>query len=388
MNADTALVGQFGRAASQLNASLAACAGSTSSSCSSINANRSTAQALVAASTAFASGMAQLYTKEAFVPVVNTDAELAIEARIAAFKAQYQSFGVSAITGNAPFAAQARMTVTDAKKLLSDAAYGIAADPLQSVHHSHFGDVGLGGKLLLIDTFGGNADKRVAPTGVNFRFAVGGAVRFPTGQAENPDNFVDVGTGTGATEVEGRAFTDILLGRHFWQSAVVRLTHPIADEQSLRITDQPDLEIPELFRKQTVHRALGSTLEFETSPRWVLNDLLSISGHYVYRHKAQDHYTGTFSIPAAVTGYGDVALDASTLDLETEMTEQRYGGGIAFSNMYAYNQGKARIPFEVSFIHMQTTSGSGGNQPKYFIDQIQIRLYTRIFGPRPRPKTP
>ncbi len=56
--------------------------------------------------------------------------------------------------------------------------------------------------------------------------------------------------------------------------------------------------------------------------------------------------------------------------------------------MYAYNQGKARIPFEVSFIHMQTTSGSGGNQPKYFIDQIQIRLYTRIFGPRPRPKTP
>ena len=148
----------------------------------------------------------------------------------------------------------------------------------------------------------------------------------------------------------------------------------------MRILDRPNEELAPLYRKQTVHRQLGSAFEFETAPRIVVNDFLAVSGWYMYRHKQQDHYTGTFTIPAATTGFADITLDASTLDLETEQTEHRFGGGVSFSNLYSFEQGKARVPFEVTYLHWQTMKGSGGNQPKFFNDQIQLRLYARIFG--------
>jgi hypothetical protein len=377
---DTSLVNQFGRAAAALSASLAACSGSSSAQCAGLNANRASANGLIAASAAFAGGISQIYTGSPFVPITSTDAQLAIEARVAAFKAAYQSFGVAAISGTGPFAAQNRLTITDAQKILTDPKFGIVAAPLSTVRRSHLGDIDVGGKFSILDSFGGDTEKRMSPQGLNVRLAVGGIVRFPTGQIESPDNFIDIGTGKKAFALEGRIFSDVLIGSHFWESFVIRLNHPLADKETMRIIDLPNLELAPLYRRQQVNRALGNTLEFETSPRWVVNDFFALSGQYIYRHHSQDHYTGSFAIPAAVTGFGDITINAATLNLETEQTESRFGGGLSFSNLYSFEQGKARIPFEVTFLHQQTVSGSGGNQPKFFTDQIQLRLYARIFG--------
>jgi hypothetical protein len=377
---DTSIVNQFGRAAATLSASLAACQGQTIPQCTALNANRTTANSLIASSTAFAGGISQIYTTSPFVPIANTEAQLAIDARVAAFKSLYASFGVTSITGTGPFAAQNRLSVTDAQKILTQPAFGIVAAPLETVNRSHLGDIDIGGKFSLIDSFDGVTEKRLSPEGLNMRLAVGGIVRLPTGQIESADNFIDIGTGRKAFAVEGRIFTDVFAGRHFWQSFIVRYNHPLADKETMRIIDLPNLELAPLYRRQVVNRALGNTLEFETNPRWVLNDFFSVGGQYIYRHKSQDSYTGTFTIPAATTGYADVTINAATLNLETETTESRFGGGISFSNIYAFEQGKAKIPFEVTFLHQQTTKGSGGNQPKFFTDQIQLRLYARIFG--------
>lgn len=377
---DTMLVNQFSRAAATLSASLAACQGQTIPQCTALNANRTQANSLIASSTAFAGGVGQIYTTSPFVPITNTEAQLAIEARVAAFKSLYQQFGVTSITSTGPFASQNRLTVTDAQKILTQPAFGIVAAPLQTVNRSHIGDIDFGGKFQLFDSFNGETERRMSPHGLNARLAVGGIVRFPTGQIESADNFIDIGTGRKAFALEGRVFTDILLGSHFWQSFIVRYNHPLADKETMRIIDFPNRELAPLYRRQQVDRAIGNTLEFETNPRWVLNDFFAVSGQYIYRHKAQDHYTGTFSIPAATTGFADINIDAASLNLETEQTESRFGGGISFSNLYAFEQGKAKIPFEVTFLHQQTTNGTGGNQPKFFTDQIQIRLYARIFG--------
>jgi hypothetical protein len=220
----------------------------------------------------------------------------------------------------------------------------------------------------------------MSPTGLNFRTAVGAVLRLPTGDIDSPDNFIDLGTGRGTAAIEGRWFGDVLVGPRFWQSFIVRFTKAFSDDQEVRIIDLPNERLAALYRKQTVHRELGNVFEFETTPRIILNDFLAISGQYVYRHKAEDNYTGTFIIPAATTGFADVSLDASTLNLETETTENRLGGGISFSNLFAFEQGKAKIPFEVTYLHWQTVKGAGGNQPKFFTDQIQLRLYARIFG--------
>jgi len=112
----------------------------------------------------------------------------------------------------------------------------------------------------------------------------------------------------------------------------------------------------------------------------VLNDYLALSGWYLYRNHKQDDYTGSFTIPAAVTGFSDITINAATLDLETAQTEHRLGGGLSFSNLFAFEKGKAKVPFEVQYLHWQTVKGAGGNQPKFFTDQVQLRLYARIFG--------
>ncbi|MDP9278263.1 MAG: hypothetical protein M3P00_02495 [Gemmatimonadota bacterium] len=381
---NTALFTQFTTAANTLEGSLAACQANpaASPSCPALLANQASAQSLITNSRAFAGGVNQIYTTSPFIPIVGTDAQLTIEARVAAFRALYQQFGVTSIaaTTTGPFASQNRLTLRDAQRILTESAFGIVAAPLTSTGHSHLGDIDIAGKFSVYDSFGGSAEARTSPKGLNFRTAVLGLLRLPTGQVESANDFVDLGTGRGVTALEGRWFSDILLGSRFWQSFVVRFNKPFADDQEMRIIDLPNEELAPAYRKQTVQRKLGSAFEFETTPRIVINDFFAISGQYVYRHKSQDHYTGTFTIPAAVTGFSDITLDASTLDLETETREHRLGGGVSFSNLYSFEQGKAKIPFEVTYLHWQTVNGSGGNQPKFFTDQVQLRLYARIFG--------
>jgi hypothetical protein len=380
---NAAMFAQFTTAAQNLQAALNNCqANPTAPGCPQLNAQRANAQTLIANSTAFAGGVNQIYTTSPFVPIVGTDAQLSIEARVAAFRALYQQFGVNSIAAGTtgPFASQNRLTVADAQTILTQPAFGISADPLATTGHSHVGDIDIGGKFLVYDSFEGSTEARMSPAGLNFRSSVGAMFRLPTGQIESPDNFIDVGTGRGAKALEGRWFGDVLAGSHFWQSFIVRVNKPFSDTQEMRIIDLPNLELAPLYRRQTVNRQLGTAFEFETTPRVVINDFFSVSGQYVYRHKAQDHYTGTFTIPAATTGFADITIDASTLNLETETTEHRLGGGISFSNLYSFDQGRAKIPFEVTYLHWQTVKGAGGNQPKFFTDQVQLRLYARIFG--------
>jgi hypothetical protein len=226
---------------------------------------------------------------------------------------------------------------------------------------------------------------------LNLRFAVGGAYQFPTGQADNPNNFVDIPAGRHASAVEGRAFLDLLLGKHFWQTGIVRYNHPMSDTQIMRVND-PSAVFAPISYEGSVTRQLGNTIDIETTSHLVVNDFLSIAGQFIHVHKSQDHYTGsvvvntatcpTTAAPGDVCGINatGIVLNSALLDSNTEATENRVGGGISLSNLYAASQGKAGMPFEVSFIHQQTISGRGGNQPKYFVDQIQVRIYRKLFG--------
>src|SRR5205085_9987781 len=125
----------------------------------------------------------------------------------------YQTFGVNSIAAatTGPFAAQTRLSLRDAQTILSDPRFGIAADPLQSITRSHVGDIDIGGKFSVFDSFNGNTSARMSPTGLNFRTAIGGVFRVGSGQVESPNNFIDIGTGRGTNAIEGRWFSDILL---------------------------------------------------------------------------------------------------------------------------------------------------------------------------------
>lgn len=389
---NAAFKNQFDLAASALQANLDQCAtppASASPQCMGLNARRTTALSLISNSRAFAGGLAQLYGTAAgqgspFVPIAGTDVQLAIEARTAGFRNAFSAFlgagnPIAAIT-TGPVASQARVTVADAQNILTNPAFGIEAAPLQTFEQRKLGDIDLGVKYLLIDPSTGDPDARFDYKGFKFRSAVGGGLRLGSGTADNPDNFGDVATGTGANALSLRSFNDFIFGKHLWAYVGARYTWQLSDDQFVRITDEPERALANLYRRRKVGRNLGDFLEIEASPRVVLNDYFAVGGQYYYRVKSADSYSGTFAVDAATTRFADITLNANTLSKETRQTEHRMGGSVAFSTVQAFNRGKFKLPLEVTYTHFQTTKANGGNVPKQFSDQVQLRLYGRIFG--------
>jgi hypothetical protein len=372
------------RAATTLAQRLSACsASSTDPVCS----DQSRVVTLVNDAKAMATGIAKTYgigvdtaRGAAFVPLAASTLQTAIAARVNALNTSLKTYIPTLAAFTAPTPAQAPISAGAATALVSDS---LRIAPLGLVERSHIGDIELGAKLLLFDSFGGLARSRTPGRGVGFRLAVGGLARLGTGQAERPDDILDIGTGDGQTDIEGNAAADIVIGRRLWASVVARYGVQMADERRVRIPDVGRDPFLGSYREQTVSRDLGDYMEVQATPRYVYNDYISASVSWTYRRKAQDTYTGTFSVNGPQNT--PVALDASILGADTEQTEQRVGGGASFSTLRAYDRGRARIPLEVQLLHWQTVSGSG-YVAKQFSTQIQLRYYTRLFGAPLRPK--
>jgi hypothetical protein len=127
-----------------------------------------------------------------------------------------------------------------------------------------------------------------------------------------------------------------------------------------------------------VGRDLGDEITVEIAPRWRWSEYLSLGTSFGVRRRSADRYTGRFDVTddagAAVT------LDASTLDAETEATEQRFGLGATYSTLPAFDRGNAKWPIDVTYQHLQTWRGSGGALSRLSIDVLQFRWYFRPWG--------
>jgi hypothetical protein len=371
------LVDSLLRVSTELTTRLGACAGGGTDP---VCANPQAVQMLIQQARTFASGIATTYGTgadttpgAAFVPLIRSTLQTAIEARITALNASFKTFIPDLATWSNPVPALAPISAGQASTLLTE-TLGIA--PIGLVERSHIGDVEVGAKVLLLDSFGSWAEAR-ASRGGGFRFAVGGLVRLGTGQAERPDDIFDVGTGDGQTDIEANGTADFILSRRFWTSVSARYGVQMSDEKQFRIPGGARNPLAAEYREQTVTRDLGDYIELEAAPRYVYNDYFSLSAQWLYRRKGEDKYTGTFT----VTDPDDnsVTLDASILGAGTDATEQRVGGGISYSTLRAFDRGRANIPLDVQLLHTQSISGSGYT-PKRFSTQVQVRYYTRLFG--------
>ena len=351
-------------------------------SCPALEANRADAEALIIESRELRDRVEAVYgsdTSDAISPVVprhGSVAQAAIDARATEMSTLYRSLlglGAEPIVAR-PFGASAPLTAAEANALFGgdDPLFGTGAQ-IRSSTRSHVGDIEVGAKLLLLDTFGASVD---GTTRFGTRLAVGGAVRFPTGQEDDPNDLFDIPTGDGQLDVEARSALDLLIARRFTAGIRARYTVQLGDDVMARITDDPSDVLPAAYREQSVQRDLGDILELEATPRYALGDYFSVVANYLYRRRGQDSYVGQFTVPDEITGIGDVELDASTLNAETSATEHRVGAGFAFSTRAAIGRGLTRWPIEVSYLHAQSVRGSGGRQPKFSQDVFQIRVFT------------
>jgi hypothetical protein len=343
---NTAFRDQITTASASLRAALDFCAANPGSgSCPTLETNRAAAEALIVASRGFRDQVDAVYGSDTtaapapFVPRAASAAQLAIDARAAEYNALYRSLlGLGSAAPDPiaarPFGAQAPLTAGQAQALFTDAdsPFGLGIDQLRLVERSHIGDIEAAIKLLVVDTFGDSAG------GFAMRAAIGGAYRFATGQEDDPDDLFDIATGDGQDDVEIRSAVDIRFARRVMTSIRARYTIQLPDETIARIPRGAGDIFPPAYSAQLVERDLGDIVEIDAVPRYALSENFSLIAHYMFRRKAEDQYTGTFTIPGSVTGFGDVELDAATLQTETEAIEHSVGAGFTFS----ISQGRGR----------------------------------------------
>lgn len=375
---NTLVITSLGTAATTLSAELARCAGLSDPSCTTINADRPGATALVQLAAQVSTAVTTVYGTQAspgslYAPVAGSSLHTAVDARLTSLNTQFRAFLGAPATGEwvtgRPVPAPP-IAAADLATLLGDPAYGISARAFGDYEHSHVGDIEVGAKLLVLDTFGPPATAALPKAGA-LRVAVAGVVRLPTAQLDLPGDFTDVGTGDRQADLELRGFADLAIGPRFWTSAVVRFGLQRPDRLLRRITDLPGDPFPELAREQEVSRDLGDVTEVQLAPRYVPNDEFAFSAMYRLRSKGADSYRGTFTVTGA--DGTPLSLDASTLGTGTEQTEHLAGFAVTFSTVRGHARRTAKWPLEISFVHTQVLAGKG--VPRILANSVAFRIY-------------
>jgi hypothetical protein len=367
---NAALFAQFATAVNALETLIAACQdpGNPDPRCP--EARTPEAQQLVSSAAAFAGGLSDVYSEESspFVPLAASALDTLIRQRIASFAESFAGFDITDITSTGPVGATIA-GYRDMLRILGDPEFGLRAEPLATRTTTSIGDIEVGAKLQLLNTVRRDSVQRYS---AGVRAAVGATVRFGTGRADNPDDFVDVPSGDGQNDIELRTFWDILLGTRFGLALAGRYVLQLPDREIVRITE-PHQPFAPYWRRHEVDRDLGDVVDVEITPRAALGNFFSVMAQYRVRRKAADRHTGRFGV---TNDLGEpVTLDASVLDLETEQREDRVSIGLAYSTLTSVARNRSRLPLEISMQYGESIRGSGGKTPKVSVGVMHVRVF-------------
>jgi hypothetical protein len=326
---------QLTDAALQLQTRLNACQADPSGpGCTTLLARQAEAQALIASTQAFALQLEGLYGSadsdgQAFVPIAQSDAQVAIDARIAQFNAQYRDLltaSADLLTAR-PSAAGGPAGVADLQRYF--AAEGLR-DSVVTQERFGVGDVEVGLRFQVLQ----RTPSELSPLGL--QLSIVSALRLGTGSDESPSEVADLRLGSGDDRVDTRAILDATYGR-FGILAAARYETSIT---SMDPAADPDAAAPPAPITDR------SVVEVSVAPRWHLSAPLAFHAAYALRS-------------ADVAG-----------------SDQLVGGGVSFSGFRQTREG--RIPsMEMRFTHLEAITGDAG-RPRFFRDQIELRIYYRL----------
>ncbi len=107
----------------------------------------------------------------------------------------------------------------------------------------------------------------------------------------------------------------------------------------------------------------GNVASISIIPRWRLAGYFVIDGQYTLTNVGADQYVPVTTV-ASNAPLGNAAA-----------TTQALGFGFSYSTTGISNPAPRRLPYEVSFSHLETLTGTGGPVPKAFRDQVMLRVY-------------
>lgn len=385
--ANAATIGAYGAAAANLAARRAACQANPAAApeCPTILAELPAVDALTARVGDFATNLRALYGAgtargQRYVPMAGSAAEQALLARVDSLRTALVRYGISDVGASTglPAGAQVPVSAADLDRLLADSTDGYGARPLDDGAILQLGDVHVGAKLRLFDSFARLPDDRFTRGRRGLRQSVLVDVRLGTGTPERPDAFLDLGTGTGTSAVTVRSLTDLVANERLWVTVSAGYTVGARHERQLRVPSAAGTEWLEQWREATVAVEPGAQVDVAIAPRWHVGDYLALGALWSWRGRAADRHTYTAAVTTPLGA--PTVLDARFLDDGTEASEQRFGWSATYSTLAANARGVRALPIEISYAHEQSAGSGSGVVPKQFTDRLQVRYYTRFLG--------
>jgi hypothetical protein len=299
-----------------------------------------------------------------FVPTAGSPTGVAIQDTLTGLRSTLGSLGITGFNTDPALAANA-LTQADFDNLLIAPGGPVQGFPLQEATLNLLGDIESGVSYLLADDW----YREGRPGG--FRAALTGTVRFPTGELDRPENFLDIGTGSGHFAARVTGTVDIGRGR-LGSRMTASYEHGFAAVLDRRIGG-PAQPIPFAGALRDVRRTPGGLFDVSVAPFLRLGSTLGVTGGVRYRHRSRDDM--------ALASDGDDPLpgfDPAVMAEATDWSLTSFLAGVTYMSPAAADLARPGFPVEASWTVEGPLSGSGGIVAKERIMRVQFRMYLRL----------
>jgi len=325
------------------------------------------AQAVVQRASDFAGAATEMYMASAFFLLANSSAAVAFQEAQDAFVQELSEAGVP-VPGDPVFSS----TPVDQElffDLPTRSDVGLVGSNLGDVNSLWTtGDLEVEAVVRLLE--GEQRDSGAVHPRLAWSVAGGARVRMGTGISEDPDVFLDVGTGDGQMDMEGFAYGALRVGR--WLALRASGRYGVQGSTTVeRRVAPPETVLAPVSSRRTLTWTPGDYLDVIVSPRIHVTETLAVAVDYRRFHKASDRFE---------LGDGAGGLDPTVLELETEHTAQELAVGLRYATRALWARGETGSPFQASARLLWTPSASGGQTPETTRVEVGIRLYRRLWG--------
>jgi hypothetical protein len=331
------------------------------------------AQAIAARGTQMRDALARLTSDpnqaSPFLPTDTSAAGRAITAAVVGLQDTLANqLGVAGFT-NPPVLATAALTTSDYQSFISNPNGPVAGFPLGETLINRLGDMDVGASYTLIDRWDRGGSEH--PGGL--RLALTSLLRLPTGLRDDPNDFLDTGTGNGRYEVGLSGTLD--LGRGRWGARLTGGYLLRLPTNRVRRVAPPSEPIAFLDRLTNVRINAGDVASLGAQPFFRLTGGLAIrlSADYWRQGADQVSYLGVLdSIPG---------VSASVLAQDSQRSALALGAGLSYVGRTAECEagGHCGLPIEADWGWSTVATATGGRVAKTRQTQVEIRWYFRLW---------
>jgi hypothetical protein len=325
------------------------------------------AQALATRTSTFHASASSAYGASVLFPLASSGTATALSQSVATLSADLLAAGLPGIGPAMPFATE-RLTEADFWSLPQNAQLGYA--PLGSVKAPwSVGDTEITATVRLV---GGEPDSGAPPSSFRMDVLATALLRLPTGTVDDPDVLLDIGSGDGQTDMEGRVLARLTTGRlglHLGGRYGVQRSRTL-----VRRVAPPEMILAPAFTRQLVEWEPGAHYGIEIAPVWRFTDELNLVAEYRGFRKYRDSYR-------LVDPTSAVAVDTRVLEMESGITLHEIGGSLRYDTLGRLSSGVRPLQAHLRIMH--AVAGGGGQTPVTTQIELGVRLFRNLWGSQP-----